>query len=81
MVKKFYGNDPVEGEKAANEILTTLEAEAIKALVPLDQGVYRHSPQIEIRLKYMASKLGEQIVPQEAIFLKVSQVIEDALRS
>lgn len=31
--------------------------------MPLDQGVYRHSPQIEIRLKYMASKLGEQIVP------------------
>lgn len=62
LVKKFYGNDPIVGEDAANEILKNLKADAIEALLPVDSG-YRHSLQIQIRLKHVASMLGGQIVP------------------
>lgn len=66
LVSKFYGNDPIVGEEAANELLKDCRAEVIEALVPLEAGLYRGSPQVEIRLKQVASTLGVEIVPHLA---------------
>lgn len=62
LVKNFYGNDPIVGEDAANELLNELGSDAIKVLVPVDSGLYIYSSQIDLRLKRVASTLGNQIV-------------------
>lgn len=63
LVKDFYGNDPIIGENAANELLSVAGPGAIEALVPMESGLYRHIPQVTTRLKHVASDLGDQIVP------------------
>ncbi len=63
LVKRFYGNDPLDGEQAASELLERWKADAIQSLVPLETELYRSSPQVELRLRSVASTLGVQIVP------------------
>ena len=63
LVESFYGRDPIRGELASRELLKDWRGQAIEALVPLNEDVYRYSYQVELRLKYIASILGPQIVP------------------
>jgi hypothetical protein len=63
LVNRFYDNDPLDGEQAASELLEKWKANAIESLVPLETALYRSSPQVELRLRSVASRLGVQIVP------------------
>lgn len=63
LVRDFYGNDPIAGEDASQELLKNRSAEAIEALIPLDAGEYSESYQVELRLKYVASVLGNGVLP------------------
>src|SRR5688572_4047338 len=63
LVEKFYGNDPIAGEDACLELLNNWRDDAIDALIPLDSGGYSESYQVELRLKYVASILGNNILP------------------
>src|SRR5215211_4937548 len=63
LVKDFYGNDPIAGEDASQELLKTWRPEAIEALIPLDEGAYSETHQVESRLKYVTSILGNKILP------------------
>jgi hypothetical protein len=63
LVKKFYGNDPIAGEDACQELLTNFQTDAIAALIPLDSGAYSETHQVELRLKYVTSILGNNVLP------------------
>lgn len=63
LVEKFYGNDPIAGEDACLELLKNWRDDSIDALIPLDSGGYSESYQVELRLKYVTSILGNSILP------------------
>lgn len=63
LVKDFYGRDPILGEEASQELLKNWKDDAIEALVPLGGGAHVGTTQVEVRLKQVASALGERIVP------------------
>lgn len=63
LVKDFYGNDPIAGEDACQELLNTWRPEAIEALIPLGVDAYSETHQVESRLKYLTSILGNKILP------------------
>ena len=63
LVEKFYGKDPIAGEDACLELLNNWRGEAIEALIPLDSGEYSESHQVELRLKYVTSILGNTALP------------------
>lgn len=62
LVGDFYGRDPILGEEASQELLRNWKDDAIEALVPLGGGAHVATKQVELRLKEMASALGERIV-------------------
>ena len=66
LVNKFYGNDPIAGEDACQELLTNFQTDAIAALIPLDSGEYSETHQVELRLKYVTSVLGNNVLPHLA---------------
>ncbi|HET6979025.1 MAG TPA: HEAT repeat domain-containing protein [Pyrinomonadaceae bacterium] len=63
LVTSFYSKDPIRGEDASFELLKNWRDDAIEALIPLNDDVYPYSYQVQLRLKYVASILGNQIVP------------------
>jgi hypothetical protein len=63
LVKDFYGNDPILGEEASQELVKNWKDDAIEALIPLGGGAHAGSKQVEVRLKQIASALGGRITP------------------